>query len=79
MLYHLLFIDNGYELAPGSPAIGTGVNGGDCGVFSYDTGGYPYVLSGMPAIPAIYEATVESIVGSTLPVTIKASSHNEHK
>ena len=76
---HLLFIDNGYGLAPGSPAIGIGVNGGDCGVFSYDTGGYPYVLSGMPAIPAIYEATVEPIVGSTLPVTIKASSHNEHK
>ncbi len=73
------YIDNGYDLVPGSPAIGAGVNGGDCGVFSFDTGGYPYVLSGMPAIPAIYEATVEPWVGSTLPVTIKASSHNEHK
>lgn len=73
------YIDNGYILAPGSPAIGAGVNGGDCGVFSFDTGGYPYVLSGMPAIPAIYEVTVEPWVGSTLPVTIKATSHNEHK
>lgn len=73
------YIDNGYTLAPGSPALGAGVNGGDCGVFSFDTGGYPYVLSGMPAIPAIYEATVGSVVGSTLPVSIKATSHNEHK
>lgn len=72
-------IDNGYILAPGSPAIGAGVNGGDCGVFSFDTGGYPYVLSGMPAIPAIYEATVGTPVGATLPVNIKATSHNEHK
>ena len=76
---YIKYIDNGYELAPGSPAIGAGVNGGDCGVFSYDTGGYPYVLSGMPAIPAIYEATVDPIVGSSLPVNIKATSHNEHK
>lgn len=73
------YIDNGYILATGSPAIGAGVNGGDCGVFSFDTGGFPYVLSGMPAIPAIYEATVQPIVGSSLPVTIKAVSHNEHK
>jgi hypothetical protein len=73
------FIDNGYVLATGSPAIGAGVNGGDCGVFSFDTGGFPYVLSGMPAIPSIYEAIVQPIVGSSLPVTIKAVSHNEHK
>ncbi len=73
------YIDNGYALATGSPAIGAGVNGGDCGVFSFDTGGFPYVLSGMPAIPSIYEATVEPFVGSSLPVTIKAVSHNEHK
>ncbi len=73
------YIDNGYILATGSPAIGAGVNGGDCGVFSFDSGGYPYVLSGMPAIPSIYEASVQTIVGSSLPVTIKAVSHNEHK
>jgi len=73
------YIDNGYILAAGSPAIGAGVNGGDCGVFSFDTGGFPYVLSGMPAIPSIYEASVQPIVGSLLPVTIKAVSHNEHK
>ena len=73
------YIDNGYELATGSPAIGAGVNGGDCGVFSFDTGGYPYVLSGMPAIPAIYEATVQPMGETSVPVTIKAVSHNEHK
>lgn len=72
-------IDNGYALAPGSPATGAGINGGDCGLFSFDTGGYPYVLSGIPAIPAIYEATVGPVSGTTIPVTIKASSHNEHK
>ncbi len=71
------YVDNGYALATGSPAIGAGVNGGDCGVFSYDTGGYPYVLSGMPAIPAIYEATLGTVVGNNLPVTIKASSHTD--
>jgi len=72
-------IDNGYTLAPASPAMGAGVNGGDCGVFSFDTGGFPYVLSGIPAIPAIYEATVGPVSGTTLPVNIKATSHNEHK
>ncbi|MCF8369327.1 MAG: hypothetical protein K9G76_09820 [Bacteroidales bacterium] len=64
---HAKLIDNGYFLAPGSSAIGAGVNGGDCGVFSFDTG-YPYVLSGIPAIPAIYKATVGLVTGTTLPV-----------
>ncbi len=73
------YIDNGYELTAGSPAIGAGVNGGDCGVFSFDTGGYQYVLSGMPAVPAIYEATVTPMGENSVPVTIKATSHNEHK
>lgn len=74
------YIDNDYTLKTGSPAIGAGVNGGDCGVFSYDYGSIPYVLSGMPEIPAIFEATATATVGTTsLPINIKASSHNEHK
>jgi hypothetical protein len=74
------YIDNDYILPTGSPAKNAGVNGGDCGVFSYDYGSIPYVLSGMPEIPAIFEATATATVGTTsLPINIKASSHNEHK
>jgi len=73
------YIDNGYILANGSPAIGSGFIGGDCGVYSNDWGGVPYVLSGMPEIPAIFEATIPSFGTSTLPVNIKATSHNANK
>lgn len=71
------YIDNDYILKSGSPAIGAGVNGGDCGVFSYDYGSDAYVLSGMPGVPSIFDADVQSTVGATsLPVNIKATSHN---
>ncbi|MCD4819664.1 MAG: hypothetical protein K8S23_13330 [Candidatus Cloacimonetes bacterium] len=77
---HDLYIDNGYILAPGSPAIGAGFNGGDCGMFSNDYGGVPYVLSGLPAIPAIYEIDFNSTIfpsdENTLEVNVKAKSHN---
>ncbi len=66
------YVDNEYILAPGSPAIGAAINGGDCGAF----GDYPYILSGMPEIPAIFEATVIPFGSTTIPVNIKASSHN---
>lgn len=69
---HDLYIDKGYLLAPGSPAIGAAMNGSDCGAF----GDYPYILSGMPDIPAVFEATVVPFGTTTLPVNIKASSHN---
>ena len=71
-----LYVDNGYILASGSPAIGAGLNGGDCGAFSNDSGDDPYVLSGMPPIPSVFEATVTTVGVSSLPVNIKASSHN---
>jgi hypothetical protein len=74
-----LYIDKGYLLKPNSPAKGAGANGGDCGVFGYQSGGVPYVLSGLPAIPAIYATEVESIGPNSVSVTIKAKSHNEHK
>lgn len=69
---HDLYIDKGYLLAPGSPAIGAAMNGSDCGAF----GDYPYILSGMPDIPAVFEATVVPFGTTTLPVNIKATSHN---
>lgn len=70
------YIDNGYFLATGSPAIGAGLNGGDCGVFGNGSGGYPYVLSGMPDIPAIFEATVTTMGTTSLPVNIKSKTNN---
>lgn len=70
------YIDNGYFLKEGSPANGAAMNGGDCGVFSDDTGGNPYVLSGMPAIPSIFDVYFDPIGVTTIPVSIKAKSNN---
>ena len=67
--------DGAWELKPEGPAIGAGEGGIDCGLFG---GPLPYVLSGLPAIPRIYEAIVPT-AGSTftgLPVIIKAKSQN---
>jgi len=77
---HDKYIDNGYILAEGSPAIIAGFNGGDCGAFSNDFEGNPYVLSGLPNIPAIFELTAEPLIfpSSTemLEINLKAKSHN---
>lgn len=66
--------DSQWQLKVGSPAIGAGVGGVDCGMFG---GTFPYVLSGIPAIPAIYfhEQIIDN-VNQQLNVTIKAKSHN---
>jgi hypothetical protein len=69
-------VDNNYELAPGSPAIGAGAGGGDCGMYSADSGGNPYVLSTMPPVPSITSVSMPPIATTTLPVTIQAVSHN---
>jgi hypothetical protein len=65
--------DGRYMLATGSPAIGTGLNDEDCGMFG---GPNPYVLSGIPVIPTI-TSFIAPNTGSTtqgLPVeiTVKA-------
>lgn len=65
--------DGQWQLKTGSPAIGAGENGVDCGIYD---GAYPYVLSGLPAIPAIYDFDAPSLPSSTINVTIKAKSHN---
>lgn len=67
--------DGRFQLKSGGPAAGAGEGGIDCGMFG---GSLPYVLSGLPAIPRIYEAIIPS-AGSTvsgLPVVIKAKSQN---
>ncbi|MFC1537190.1 hypothetical protein ACFL4P_00010 [Gemmatimonadota bacterium] len=46
-----LMTDSEWQLKDGSPAIGAGVDGVDCGMFGVTDS---YVLSGLPAIPIIY-------------------------
>jgi len=67
--------DGKWQLKEGSPAIGAGDGGVDCGAFGEPT---PYVLSGLPAVPHIFEATVPSAGSnqSGLPVTIKVKAQN---
>ncbi|MBL0310066.1 MAG: hypothetical protein IPP77_10420 [Bacteroidetes bacterium] len=73
-----LFVSTGssdgyYFLKTGSPAIGAGYNGVDCGM----TGGnLPYRLSGIPEIPTIYDLTVPAIGTGTLNVTISTRSND---
>lgn len=66
--------DGQWKLKPFSPAIGAGNDDTDCGMFG---GASPYVLSGLPSIPAIYEiimpATGDNING--IDVTIKVKTH----
>jgi hypothetical protein len=65
--------DGKWQLKEGSPAIGAGVGGVDCGAFGGIT---PYVLSGLPDLPHIYEAVVPgtAIADEGLPVTIRVKS-----
>lgn len=64
--------DARYQLKAGSPAIGAGANGEDCGMFG---GTNPYVLSGMPPIPAIYYFNY-IFNNSSINVDMKVKSHN---
>jgi hypothetical protein len=67
--------DGKWQLKEGSPAIGAGENGIDCGAFG---GPSPYILSGLPPVPHIYEAIVpvSGSAASGLTVTIKVKSQN---
>jgi len=66
--------DGQWKLKEGSPAIGAGLGGVDCGMFG---GSEPYVLSGMPSIPAVYNIVMPtSVVGNNnLHVTVSAKAH----
>ncbi len=65
--------DGKWQLRTGSPATGAGVSGVDCGVFGGVT---PYVLSGVPALPHIYEAEIPGTAysGEGLNCSIKIKS-----
>jgi hypothetical protein len=64
-----------FHLIEGSPAIGYGQYGVDCGAFGADA---PYVLSGLPPIPHIFETNipVSGTSNSGLPVNVKIKSQN---
>ncbi|HRJ31037.1 MAG TPA: hypothetical protein PLV21_03260 [Cyclobacteriaceae bacterium] len=75
-----IFVNTGttdarWKLKDGSPAIGSGYNGVDMGMFG---GAEPYVLSGIPPIPTIYglEAPLTGEKNTGLPIEIKAKSNN---
>lgn len=67
--------DASWMLKAGSPALAAGQNGEDCGMFG---GNDPYVLSGLPTIPAIwfFSAPSSGSGASGLQIRIKAKSHN---
>lgn len=66
--------DGQWQLKAGSPAIGAGVGGIDCGMFGGD---FPYVLSGIPAIPSVYEFSHDmDYDNQIIEVEISVKSHN---
>jgi hypothetical protein len=67
-------IDSKWKLKEGSVVKNAGLYGEDCGMFG---GSDPYVLSGIPPIPTIYEATVPQTASEEegLKVTIKAKTN----
>lgn len=62
--------DGQWQLKAGSPAIGAGLGGIDCGMFA---GTNPYRLSGIPSIPVFYKLTAPSHTATTNPYTITFS------
>lgn len=68
------FVDNAFQLRAGSPAIGAGEGGIDCGAFG---GGNPYRLGATPAIPSIYRLTVPAApAGNSMTITFSTRSNN---
>jgi hypothetical protein len=67
-------VDNHYRLKVGSPALGAGVSGIDCGAFGGDGA---FKLSGLPAIPAIFQAVVpfQGNNADGINITIKSKTH----
>jgi len=66
--------DGQWKLKPGSPAIGAGTGGQDCGMYA---GANSYILSGMPPIPSIYRYMhVYDGPGQQIEVNFDVKSHN---
>ena len=65
--------DKAYVLAAGSPAIGSGLNGVDMGIFG---GVQPYVISGVPSLPRITRFLVPSTATSTSGLRIEMDAES---
>ena len=74
-----LSVDQAYQLSAGSPAIGAGIPNGatpvDCGAFG---GPNTYKLSGIPAIPSIYELQVPPSATTTTDMLINMKSRSNN-
>lgn len=66
--------ENYWRLLSTGPAVGAGVSGEDCGFFG---GSLKFNPSGLPAIPAIFNATIPATTdkGSGLSIDISSKSH----
>ena len=68
------YLDNIYQLKAGSPAIGAGTGGVDCGAFGGST---PFKLAVTPAIPSIYKLEVPSTpAGNSMNIKFSTRSNN---
>jgi len=64
--------DGAYQIAGGSPANNSGSDGTDRGAFGGAAVTSRYTLSGLPAIPVVYQITTAGVTAADLPVTIQA-------
>jgi hypothetical protein len=64
--------DGAYQIANGSQANNTGSDGTDRGAFGVAAVIDRYTLSGLAAIPVIYQITTSGATSTNLPVTISA-------
>jgi hypothetical protein len=73
--------ETGVQLAAGSPALTAGKNNAgaatQCGVFGGEAG-QVYKLSGIPAIPAVYQLSAPSINANTNPYNITTSTRSNN-
>jgi len=67
--------DSQWRLRTGSPAIGAGVGGIDCGIFGGST---PYVLSGLPPIPALTRFITSGTGSNTTPLQVTVSFESKN-
>ncbi len=68
------FVDNVYQLKPGSPAIGAGGGGIDCGAFG---GASPFRLALTPPVPSIYKMALPATPsGNSMTLTFSTRSNN---
>jgi hypothetical protein len=67
--------DSRYQIKEGSPTIGAGFGGVDCGAFG---GATPYVLSGIPPYPTITKLLNSSTGNSTTPVSVTISTKSNN-